>query len=111
MRFLQNYPHFLEITYDWMHQAIKPFKRWLKPGGKMITVATSKQGWKKTAALMNQHWSKWRILKTEDLLLADYYQPFIVHWLEQEKRDYQNRIFKDNNSWYQRLYFLEAQKE
>ena len=33
LRFLQKYPHFLEIVYDWTHRFIKPFKRWLKPDG------------------------------------------------------------------------------
>ena len=35
LRFLQKYPHFLEVVYDWTHQLIKPFKRWLKPDGRL----------------------------------------------------------------------------
>lgn len=33
MRFLQNQPRFLEWAYDATHAALKPFQRWLKPGG------------------------------------------------------------------------------
>ena len=32
LRFLQNYPHALELIYDAFDRAILPFKRWLKPG-------------------------------------------------------------------------------
>ncbi len=31
LRFLQNHPHFLEITYDFSHQIVQLFRRWLKP--------------------------------------------------------------------------------
>jgi hypothetical protein len=30
---LQNYPHLLETVYDATHALLRPFKRWLKPGG------------------------------------------------------------------------------
>lgn len=33
MRFLQNHPYFLEIAYDATHKMLRPFRRWLKPGG------------------------------------------------------------------------------
>ena len=33
MRWLQNYPHFLELAYDFTIRALRPFRRWLKPGG------------------------------------------------------------------------------
>jgi hypothetical protein len=32
LRFLQNYPHALEILYDLLERTLKPFRRWLKPG-------------------------------------------------------------------------------
>jgi hypothetical protein len=32
LRFLQNYPHFLEVVYDLFEAALQPFQRWLKPG-------------------------------------------------------------------------------
>ncbi len=33
MRFLQNYPRLLEAAYDATHRMLRPFRRWLKPGG------------------------------------------------------------------------------
>lgn len=35
-RFLQNYPHFLEIVYDLFEKALQPFRRWLKPGSPLV---------------------------------------------------------------------------
>ena len=32
MRFLQNYPHALEVIYDVFERLLQPFQRWLKPG-------------------------------------------------------------------------------
>ena len=31
LRFLQDHPHFLEVTYDGFEQAIAPLRRWLRP--------------------------------------------------------------------------------
>lgn len=31
-RWLQNYPHFLEVAYDFTLRALRPFKGWLRPG-------------------------------------------------------------------------------
>lgn len=33
LRFLQRYPHFLEVAYELTHNLLMPFRRWLKPGG------------------------------------------------------------------------------
>ena len=33
MRFLQNYPHFLEIAYHGVERMLAPFQHWLVPGG------------------------------------------------------------------------------
>ena len=35
MRFLQNYPRLLELAYDVTHRLLHPFRRWLKPGGRV----------------------------------------------------------------------------
>lgn len=32
-RWLQNYPRFLEATYDFTYRALVPLRRWLKPRG------------------------------------------------------------------------------
>ena len=40
LRFLQNYPHALEVIYDAFDRVILPFKRWLKPGSRLEPVVT-----------------------------------------------------------------------
>ena len=35
MRSLQNHPHLLELAYEATHQLLRPFRRWLKPGGRV----------------------------------------------------------------------------
>ncbi len=35
LRFLQNYPKLLESAYDFSHLLLRPFRRWLKPGGRV----------------------------------------------------------------------------
>jgi len=37
-RFLQNYPKTMEWVYDAAHSAIKPFRRWLKPNGRLESI-------------------------------------------------------------------------
>jgi len=38
--YLQNHPHLLEIAYDWTHRFLKPFRRWLKPDGRLAGFVT-----------------------------------------------------------------------
>ncbi len=33
LRWLQDYPRFLEVAYDLTQRLLRPFRRWLKPGG------------------------------------------------------------------------------
>ena len=40
-QWLQRYPHFLEIVYDLTETSLRPFKRWLRPGGRTETVVTA----------------------------------------------------------------------
>ena len=35
LQWLQKYPHFLEVVYDFTEVSLRPLKRWLKPGGKI----------------------------------------------------------------------------
>jgi hypothetical protein len=35
LRFLQNYPHFLELVYAGLLRVLRPFRRWLRPGGRL----------------------------------------------------------------------------
>ena len=35
MPFLQDHPHLLEVAYDATLRVLQPFRRWLKPGGRV----------------------------------------------------------------------------
>lgn len=35
LRFLQNYPHALEVIYDAFERMLQPFRRWLNPGSRL----------------------------------------------------------------------------
>ncbi len=84
--------------------------KWLCPGGKMITVAHSKQGWRKTQTMMDNYWKKWRIILEKEVPLASYYKPYIEFWLEKNEQDNEIRIFQKGDQWFQRLYFIEGTK-
>lgn len=45
-RWLQNYPHFLEIVYDLFEVSLHPLKRWFKPGSRSepLVIAIEKLG-------------------------------------------------------------------
>ena len=40
LRFLQNYPHTLEILYDGFERFLHPFRRWLKPNSRLEPMVT-----------------------------------------------------------------------
>ncbi len=46
LQWLQKFPHFLEIVYDATEVILRPFKPWLKPGGRMepLVIAVEKVG-------------------------------------------------------------------
>jgi hypothetical protein len=35
LRTLQDHPHFLEVVYDFIYRLLRPFRRWLRPGGRV----------------------------------------------------------------------------
>ena len=103
-------------AYEWAGQdgrevldaMILNSQSWLKPGGKMLTVSTSKQSQRTTAKLMDDNWGEWRLVVSKDIPLAEHYAPYIDYWLEREKADGEARIFKKNGEWHQTLYFIEG---
>lgn len=93
--------------------AIAGSQDYLVSGGKMITIATSKQSWILTYTLMEKYWTNWTVLKSEDVKLAPFYSEFIPLWLEKERQDGEPRIYTNDNgqTWYQKLYFIEGVKQ
>lgn len=79
----------------------------LRPGGQMILIATSKAGWRKTQQLLNTHWRTWNVVKTLDVPLNDSHSCYIQRW----KNDHEEqRIIEKEQQLYQRVYFINAIK-
>lgn len=109
----ENRIHYEQAGDDGRHvvdSIISGGGQYLKPGGTMFTVVTSKQGWNKTEELMNRFWSHWEVAIDEDLVLADHYFPFIDYWLKREQADGEQRIYKKDGRWHQRLRLLAARR-
>jgi methylase of polypeptide subunit release factors len=86
-------------------------RAWLKPNGRLITICTSRQNWKKTEKTLQQYWQSWKILEEKLIPLANYYHSYLPLWREQNRIEPENpRIVKIGNQWHQRLYFIEAVK-
>lgn len=45
-RWLQNFPHFLEVVYNLFEVRLSPLKRWFTPGGRTepLVIAIEKAG-------------------------------------------------------------------
>jgi methylase of polypeptide subunit release factors len=106
----------------------------LKSGGEVLFVTTSKQGSKLTCELLEQHWGKgvkadtddpldyaidwetrgnanWAVIKRVDLLLSDYYLPFLSQIKQFAKEQGQPEpLIEKEGKLYQKTYFIRAQK-
>lgn len=81
----------------------------LKPSGRLVTIATSLQGWNETARLLESEWGGYEILKTLELELTDECgPPYIDWWLGEEARDGEARIYERDGKWLHKVWFLEA---
>jgi len=107
-------------------------RRFLKPGGEMLFITTSKQGSKLTCDLLNQYWGKgvqadgddpldyaidwetrgeanWAVLKRVDLPLSDYYLPFLFQIQQFAKEHGQPEpLIEKEGVLYQKIYFIRA---
>lgn len=78
-------------------------QRFLKPGGQLLVIASSTQGWLTTKQKLNA-WKDWRLLETRDIPLADHYAPFVERWVAANDE----RVFEQDGILHQRLYFVQA---
>jgi methylase of polypeptide subunit release factors len=85
--------------------------KWLKPGGRAITIATSLQGWHDTERLLARDWQSYQVLREIELELTDECgPPYIDWWLEQQANDGEERIYQQDGKWMHKLWYLEACK-
>ena len=106
----------------------------LKIGGEMLFITTSKQGTKLTCDLLNQYWGKgvqadgddpldytidwetrgeanWAVIKRVDLLLSDYYLPFLPQIKQFAKEQGQPEpLIEKEGVLYQKTYLIRAKK-
>jgi len=109
-------------------------RNFLKSGGEILFVTRSKQGTKLTCKLLKQYWGKgvkadsddpldyyidweergnanWAVVKRVDLLLSDYYLPFlpqIRQFAEEQKQP--EPVIEKGGHLYQKTYFIRAKK-
>lgn len=85
--------------------------RWLRPGGRALTIATSLQGWRDTEQLLERDWRRYDVLRELELeLTGECGPPYIDWWLEQQANDGEERIYQQDGKWMHKLWFLEACK-
>ena len=81
----------------------------LSPDGRMLTIATSLQGWRETARLLDSFWTSHTILMELELELTDECGPLYVDWwLAQEVLDGEARIYRQGHAWFHKVWFIEA---
>jgi len=109
-------------------------RHFLKSDGEILFISTSKQGSKLTCDLLNQYWGKgvkadgddpldyaidwetrgnanWAVVKRIDLLLSDYYLPFLAHIRQFSKEQGQPEpVIEKDGHLYQKIYFIRAKK-
>jgi len=109
-------------------------RNFLKSGGEILFVTTSKQGSKLTCELLEQYWGKgvkadsddpldyyidwkergntnWAVIKRVDLLLSDYYLPFLPQIRQFAKEQKQPEpVIEKGGHLYQKTYFIRAKK-
>jgi methylase of polypeptide subunit release factors len=85
-------------------------QKYLVPGGRVLTIATSLQGWEQTEARLKE-WSTWTLLEEVDLALTDECGPeCVAWWLEHTAEGETPRVFKRDGVWRHKVWFLEAIK-
>ncbi|MEN0066677.1 MAG: methyltransferase [Myxococcota bacterium] len=87
--------------------------RWLAPNGRMLTIATSLQGWRESEARLNAHWHEWEVVRDVQLALTDECGPaYIAWWQAQTEADGQRRVYQQegNPTWWHDVWFLLAKR-
>ncbi len=84
-------------------------RSWLKPGGRLVTIATSVQGWVATEELLMNRWSRYEIIRELELELTSECGPAYIDWWQSEQaKDGEERIYQRDGKWLHKVWFLEA---
>jgi len=77
----------------------------LKPGGSLVFVHSSRLGFDKTKRMLNKHFPDWSILNQIDFQLEDRFLPFINFWIKNK-----SKILKKNNKFFETVKIIKATK-
>ncbi len=81
--------------------------RFVKPGGRLLTIATSLQGWPETEALLAAHWQRWEIRQTLAMeLTEECTPPFLAYWQDRTRADGRRRVYRDGDRWLHDVWFV-----
>jgi methylase of polypeptide subunit release factors len=84
-------------------------RKFLKPDGKMYTIATSLQGWDATKKLLDENWSKWKIVTEFELELTSECGPEYIKWWKQRQRQVNEQfLFGSEERPTHKIWFIEA---
>lgn len=83
--------------------------RYLKPGGRMLVIATSLQGWGVTRRQLDTHWRTWSIVAHHQLELTDECtDEYVAWWLREGAAAKEDYITGDGDRWWHDVWFIEA---
>ncbi len=84
---------------------------WLAPGGSILTIATSLQGWGWTETQLAAHWGKWEVVRHVELALTDECgDAYVAWWQARSAEDGERRIFRrpGDPTWWHDVWILAA---
>lgn len=79
-----------------LDEIIKRSKDFLKPNGKLFLLNSTRQGFNKTIAMMDEHWGsdKWEIIFEKEYDIdTGYHGPYMNYWLNLQKKDGDLRVY------------------
>jgi len=81
----------------------------LAPGGRMLTIATSLQGWPGTEQRLKRHWGRYRVVQHHTLALTEECGPaYLEHWHARSREDGLRRVYEQDAEQWHDVWILEA---
>ena len=83
--------------------------RYLAPGGCLLTIATSLQGWQETEDLLATHWRQWEVRQTVSMELTEECTPsYMAYWRQRESEGGRQRFYLREGLALHEVWFLSA---
>jgi release factor glutamine methyltransferase len=84
---------------------------WLRDGGRVLTMATSLQGWSATRRKLDAHWGEWSVLERLELeLTPECTDVFVNWWRNRQDGDGERRLYRaeDGHAWLHDVWVIAA---